>query len=67
MKKRSTEGMKRVKTPPVGKAASGALPARDPSGLTIGLDLGDRMSHLCLLDRSGEVVREEKVATTKSG
>lgn len=66
MKKRSTEGTKKVKTPPIGKAASGALPTRDPSGLTIGLDLGDRMSQLCLLDRSGEVVREEKVATTKS-
>ena len=26
--------------------------------LTIGLDLGDRFSHYCVLDEAGEVIRE---------
>ena len=32
--------------------------------LTIGLDLGDRFSWNCVLDEAGEVVLEQKVATT---
>src|SRR5450631_4358961 len=32
--------------------------------LTIGLDLGDRSSWYCVLDETGEVVLEQKVATT---
>src|SRR5271166_2105795 len=32
--------------------------------LTIGLDLGDRWSWYCVLDEGGEVVLEQKVATT---
>ena len=32
--------------------------------LTIGLDLGDRWSWYCVLDEMGEVVLEQKVATT---
>ena len=32
--------------------------------LTIGLDLGDRSSWYCVLDEAGEVVLEQKVATT---
>ena len=32
--------------------------------LTIGLDLGDRFSWYCILDEAGEVVVEQKVATT---
>jgi len=32
--------------------------------LTIGLDLGDRSSWYCVLDGAGEVVLEQKVATT---
>src|SRR5215831_7865804 len=31
--------------------------------LTIGLDLGDRSSFYCVLNRSGEVILEAKVAT----
>jgi len=31
---------------------------------TIGLDVGDRMSHLCILDGSGEVVEEGSLRTT---
>jgi transposase len=33
-------------------------------GLTIGLDLGDRWSHYCVLDESGQVLAENKTATS---
>ena len=32
--------------------------------LTIGLDLGDRSSHYCVLDEAGRVILEQKVSTT---
>ena len=32
--------------------------------LTIGLDLGDRSSHYCVLDESGRILRENKTATS---
>jgi len=32
---------------------------------TVGLDLGDRYSHLCVLDEAGDVVEEGKVMTRK--
>jgi hypothetical protein len=32
--------------------------------LTIGLDLGDRWSNYCVLDEAGEVLMEQKLATT---
>ena len=51
MKKISTGTTKKV-----GKNAS--------QKLTIGLDLGDRSSWYCVLDEAGEVVLEQKVATT---
>ena len=35
--------------------------------LTIGLDLGDRSSYYCVLDESGTMVLEHKVATTPKG
>lgn len=34
-------------------------------GFTIGLDLGDRSSHYCVLNQEGEVVQTGTVATTK--
>ncbi len=34
---------------------------------TIGIDLGDRQSDLCILDGSGEVVSRTRTATTKAG
>ena len=37
---------------------------RTPSTLTIGMDLGDRKSHLCVLDADGENVEESQLATT---
>src|ERR1700691_1497721 len=35
--------------------------------LTIGLDLGDRFSHYCVLNGAGEVIRERRVPTTPKG
>ena len=35
------------------------------STLTIGIDLGDRKSHVCVVDASGEVVEESRITTTK--
>ncbi len=35
--------------------------------LTIGLDLGDRFSHYCILNASGEVIAEHHLATTPKG
>ena len=33
--------------------------------LTIGLDLGDRTSHYCILDEAGNVILEHSLPTTK--
>ena len=34
-------------------------------GASLGLDLGDRHSHLCVLDKQSEAVWNDLVATTK--
>jgi len=41
--------------------------SRTTQGETIGIDLGDRQSELCILDGTGEVVGRTKAATTKIG
>ena len=39
-----------------------------PDVVTAGIDLGDRHSHLCLIDtQSGEVVEEGRIPTTQKG
>ena len=35
--------------------------------LTIGVDLGDRWSNYCVLDEAGEILLEQKLATTPEG
>ena len=35
-----------------------------PGTMTIGIDLGDRHSHVCVLDATGEIVEESRIATT---
>jgi transposase len=35
--------------------------------LTIGLDLGDRTSHYCILNEAGEVIWEQELPTTAKG
>ncbi len=32
--------------------------------MTIGIDLGDRKSHICVLDEGGAIVEESRIATT---
>lgn len=44
---------------------SGSIIFKGP--LTIGLDLGDRSSSYCVLDENGEIIREQKIATTPEG
>ena len=34
---------------------------------TVGMDLGDRTSHICVLDEGGTVVERVKVQTTREG
>jgi len=50
------------------KAKAGAEAAKDGArsqqAVTIGLDLGDRTSHYCVLDGNGVVVEEGRVSTT---
>ncbi len=65
MKKRSTEATRRTRET---KGAGGIKGADSASAgmarsLTIGLDLGDRMSQLCVLDSMGEIVEETRVAS----
>lgn len=40
---------------------------REAPTFTIGVDIGDRYSHLCVLDAEGEVVDEGRIATTREG
>ena len=35
--------------------------------LTIGLDIGDRTSHCCILNEAGEVILESKLSTMAKG
>jgi Transposase and inactivated derivatives len=58
MKKRSSS---RQNPKPAGK------PKREHQSVTIGMDLGDRNSRYCLLSDDGVILREDQVATTKSG
>jgi transposase len=39
--------------------------ARDP--LTVGVDIGDRYSHYCVLDGTGQILEEDRVRTTPDG
>ena len=42
----------------------GIAPTMGPPGLTIGIDLGDRHSDLCAIDRAGEILEESRLPTT---
>ncbi len=35
------------------------------SGFTLGLDLGDRQHHVCVLDAAGQIVREASLPNTR--
>jgi len=40
---------------------------REKPERTVGLDLGDRFSHYCILNAHGEVIEEGRIATTEKG
>jgi transposase len=73
MKKNSTsaEGKQPVKQPATKPTKANRSKREIATGspgeqLTIGLDLGDRTSHYCVLNAAGEVVIRETVATKKA-
>ena len=39
--------------------------ATKASNVTVGMDLGDKMSRYCMLDQNGEVLREASVGTAQ--
>ena len=59
MKKQTNQQTKT--TPSVVLTAPAAL----VSGFTLGLDLGDRSHHVCVLDAAGEIVREGALSNTR--
>jgi transposase len=36
-----------------------------PGGFTLGLDLGDRSHHVCVMDAAGQIVREGALTNTR--
>ncbi len=50
-----------TKTPSVVAPSSAAV----GSGFTLGLDLGDRQHHVCILDSAGQVIRETSLPNTR--
>jgi transposase len=57
--------MKKNSTAPQSSEQGGKTAKSCQGSITIGMDLGDKTSCYCVLDEGGEVVREERVATTK--
>ena len=45
-------------------ATTRSIEGREGSGVTIGLDVGDRYTHIHALGAGGEVIRERRVRTT---
>jgi transposase len=52
------------KTSPTPSVVSTATPAL-VSGFTLGLDLGDRQHHVCVLDAAGQIIREASLPNTR--
>jgi hypothetical protein len=44
--------------------AAAATGVQKPISLTMGLDLGDRRSHYCVVDETGRIVAESKTASS---
>jgi len=53
--------MKTNTTPSVVPTSSAAV----GSGFTLGLDLGDRQHHVCVLDVTGQIIREAALPNTR--
>jgi hypothetical protein len=56
MKKHTTPSVVPTVTTPAGVVRS---------GYAVGLDLGDRSHHVCILDASGQIVREASLPNTR--
>jgi len=52
---------KNSSTPSVVPTSSAAV----GSGFTLGLDLGDRQHHVCVLDVTGQIIREAALPNTR--
>jgi transposase len=50
----------------ISKPAQQMEAAKDKPAITVGLDLGDRYSHYCMLDEEGEVVEEGRIQSIES-
>ena len=50
----------------ISKSAKRMEATKDKPGMTMGIDVGDRYSHLCLLDDEGEVVERDRVRSTEA-
>jgi transposase len=48
------------------KASRRMETAKDKPEMTMGIDVGDRYSHICLLDDAGEVVERDRVRSTEA-
>jgi hypothetical protein len=48
------------------KVSRGTLQMEKPE-ITIGLDLGDRFSHYCMLNEDGEAIETGRIQTTAEG
>ena len=50
----------------ISKVRKQAEVSQDQPTMTVGLDLGDRYSHYCLLNREGEVIEEGRMQSTEA-
>ena len=51
----------------ISKAARRMETTKEKPEMTMGIDLGDRYSHFCLLDDEGEVVERDRIRSTEAG
>src|SRR5450759_5828416 len=52
-------------TPPVVSTTTPTPATLVPGGFTLGLDLGDRQHHVCVLDPTGQIIREASLPNTR--
>ena len=50
----------------ISKLARRMKTTKNKPEMTMGIDVGDRFSHLCLVDNEGEVVERDRVRSTEA-